>query len=516
MKICFKVFAALTAAGFMAVAPGCEGSVPDPDGMKPGEGGGSGEDISEYFYMKVTAAPADWEGDYLITYTDNSSIKVFNDWDDDKYGQSTVDLYNDMTSQGIPAETADRYRSIIRKEGAGYSIYVSGVGYIGYSGSGNSLLRNTSESPSAGTDIWKISSGEDIHIMPVNSNETSRRLMWNSSSPRFACYKGTVQEITLYKKNFSAGQEPDDPDDNPDEGNPDEGEEGGETEIPDGINEDGNKNGWLVNWEVPHADVALPEDVAYSRTVSETEGNSYAYVCETNDAGRLIVTHTFTNNGRKYRNYTLLFDKDKKAALWVAYAMHETVWGGDVGRKGSWKDDPAIPSGWQSPGVPSPYSRGHQIASGDRQCCTGANKQTFYHSNQAPQWQTRFNDGVWNQLEQRIQGEAPTGRDTIYVVTGPLYEAGYKTETDRAGDEVPVPTGYWKCVMKCSFNSSGEMTAASGTGYLFDRNGEYNNTSYSNFSTTIDEIESVTGFDLFANIPESLQDAAESGRSPLF
>ena len=63
--------------------------------------------------------------------------------------------------------------------------------------------------------------------------------------------------------------------------------EGGETEIPDGINEDGNKNGWLVNWEVPHADVALPEDVAYSRTVSETEGNSYAYVCETNDAGRL-------------------------------------------------------------------------------------------------------------------------------------------------------------------------------------------------------------------------------------
>ena len=60
------------------------------------------------------------------------------------------------------------------------------------------------------------------------------------------------------------------------------------------------------------------------------------------------------------------------------------------------------------------------------------------------------------------------------------------------------------------------MTAASGTGYLFDRNGEYSNTSYSNFSTTIDEIESVTGFDLFANIPESLQDAAESGRSPLF
>ena len=223
MKICFKVFAALTAAGFMAVAPGCEGSVPDPDGMKPGEGGGSGEDITEYFYTKVTAAPADWEGDYLITYTDNSSIKVFNDWDDDKYGQSTVDLYNDMTSQGIPAETADRYRSIIRKEGAGYSIYVSGVGYIGYSGSGNSLLRNTSESPSAGTNIWKISSGEDIHIMPVNSNETSRRLMWNSSSPRFACYKGTVQEITLYKKNFSAGQEPDDPDEFEDVDDEDEG-----------------------------------------------------------------------------------------------------------------------------------------------------------------------------------------------------------------------------------------------------------------------------------------------------
>lgn len=479
------------------------------DGEDSGEGNGEEEKPEEYFYTEVTSALEDWSGDYLITYSSGNTITVFNSWE--PYGQSTLDMHDFITPDGIPAEYGDPGKSVIARFGSGYSIYVSGVGYIGYTGSKNSLLRNETGQPSAETDVWEIYFDGTVHLCPASAS--GRELMWNNSAPRFACYQTNLEELTLYRRNVSdgnsgipgdGGQDPD-PEPDPDEGgdNP-----GGET------NQGGNTEGWLINWEVPHADVDISGN--WSRTASEKYGDSKAYICETDDPDRLIVTHTFTDGGKRYRNYTLLFDKSKKASLWVAYAMHKNIWSGDSGRNDAWTYDPAIPSDWQSTGCSSPYSKGHQIASNDRQRCVGANKQTFYYSNQTPQWQTRFNDGVWNTLENRIQNNAPTGRDTLYVVTGPIYGSGYKSISDKGRKQVPVPTGYWKCLMKCSFSSSGEMTSASGIGYLFEKNGEYSNTNYSNYSVTIDEIEALTGFDLYANIPEDLQTAAESRKTPLF
>ena len=266
--------------------------------------------------------------------------------------------------------------------------------------------------------------------------------------------------------------------------------------------------------EIPYAAVGMEEGVPYSRTVSEPYSGALAYVYDCEDEDRMIVTHTFTENGNRVRNYTLLFDRTKKASLWVAFGMHKSVWDGGSGRHDSWQDDPAIPSGWQSPGVGDPYSRGHQIASNDRQVNVTANKQTFYHSNQTPQWQNGFNGGIWNQLENAIQDNAPTGRDTMYVVTGPIFKDG-STVKDRNGETVPLPAAYWKCVMLCSFDSNGNMTDAEGIGYYFPQNSAYTG-KYYNYSTTIDEIEEICGFDLYANVPKELQDRAESNSSAIF
>lgn len=269
-----------------------------------------------------------------------------------------------------------------------------------------------------------------------------------------------------------------------------------------------------MNPEVPSASVSLPEGAPYSETVSESYSGALAYVYETENPDQLIVTHTFTEGGERYRNYTLLFDRTKKASLWVAFGMHKNVWDGNSGRNNSWKDDPAIPSDWQSRGCSLPYSRGHQIASGDRQVSVTANKQTFYHSNQAPQWQNGFNGGVWSSLENAIQGSAPTGRDTMYVVTGPVFEDGV-TIKDKEGITIPLPVAYWKCIMLCSFDSSGNMTGAKGIGYYFPGNESFSG-GYGQFATTIDEIEEICGFDLYANVPKELQDSAESVATELF
>ena len=257
--------------------------------------------------------------------------------------------------------------------------------------------------------------------------------------------------------------------------------------------------GYLDCYEVPAVNVS-----GSMSSGSETFGYRW-YKYNTTNSMQAVATHTFRDPGRTVRNYTVLLDGNKKAPLWCATAFHASEWADNgVGRNQSWKYDPAFPESWQQSGVSSPYSKGHLIASNYRQSYVSMNKQTFYYSNQAPQYQTQFNDGVWNQMENRIVSIAPSGRDTLYVVVGTLYEG-----TAKYSDGIQVPSHFYTCVMKCSFNTSGTMTAATGCAYLYT-NEAHPSSSYSNFATTIDAVEQRSGFDFFHNLPDNLETAAES------
>lgn len=268
--------------------------------------------------------------------------------------------------------------------------------------------------------------------------------------------------------------------------------------------------GYLANYEVPAVDFN-------GKVVSGNEltGRGYKwYRYMTTNPMQAVATHTYMESGKVIRNYTVLLDGDKKSPLWSACAMHSQMWpDNNVGRNDSWTEDPAFTGlgDWQNTGVSSPYSKGHLVASNDRQSSTEANKQTFYYSNQAPQYQTQFNDGVWNSLELAINANLPSGRDTLYVVTGVLYEG------NQYSGSVQIPSHFYKCVMKCSFNTSGAMTAAKGVAYLYS-NERHTDAKYydSEFVTTIDAVEQRAGFDFFANVPKTYQDAAESTKISLY
>ena len=286
---------------------------------------------------------------------------------------------------------------------------------------------------------------------------------------------------------------------------------------------------WLANYEMPATDATAlsSANISYSgnycnSTFAEKYGSTKACRYDCTNANRKVVTHTYSYNGKVVRNFSFLYDKDKKAALWVAYATSNS---GDfkdnnVGRDDAWEYDPAIAQSWQ-PNLSSSYSsagglsfdRGHQVASNDRQTTLEQNKQTFYYTNMTPQFGS-LNQGQWATLENKVQGVATvtTGRDTLYVVTGPLFEGTLSSTKDNDGAACTLPTGYWKCLMKCSFDSSGKMTAAVGCAYLFDTN----STNEPPTVVTIDAIESRTGFDFYTNVPESLQTAAEMQKYEFF
>jgi len=249
-------------------------------------------------------------------------------------------------------------------------------------------------------------------------------------------------------------------------------------------------------------------------TGTETFGNTSYYSYTTANSTQRVVTHTFSYNSSTQRNYTLLYDNTKHAALWVAFVMNSDSYPWIVARSDNWKADPGIPSAWQ-PNLDSgykesdTYSRGHQVASNDRRTTTDQTKQTTYFSNMTPQI-SGFNGGVWSSLEGDIQkiGNACTGSTMLFVVTGPVFGSGYGTTQDKNGMNCAVPTQYFKCIMKVTY-SGNTPSAAVGAAYLLDHQ---NGATRQNVS--IDYIEQLTGFNLFAHVPTDLQNSAEAEVHP--
>ena len=265
---------------------------------------------------------------------------------------------------------------------------------------------------------------------------------------------------------------------------------------------------YLDNYEIPAVTV-----LTYS-TGKETQGGTPYYSYTTSNSNQMVVSHTFEYGGNTLHNFSLLYDKTKKAALWVAFAMHHDIYPWLEDRYDSWKPDPGIPSTWQpnlssAYNESSTYSRGHQVASNDRRTTEYQTKQTTYYSNMTPQI-SGFNGGVWATLEGDIQkiGNATTGNDMLYVVTGPIFGSGYGTTDDKYGTACAVPTQYFKCIMKVTL-SGGVPVSATGAAYLMDHK-----SGATRQNVSIDYIEDLTGFDFFANIPKSIQDGAEDDVHP--
>ena len=257
-------------------------------------------------------------------------------------------------------------------------------------------------------------------------------------------------------------------------------------------------------------------------TTGSNDRDDHWYRYNTTSNTRQIAIHTYTHpsSHEETMNYVVLYDGSNYAPLWTAHTMNQSLWPDNgVGRYDDWTNDPAISLTQQS-GLDNAstvgYSRGHLVASEYRQTTVKQNKQTFYYSNQAPQWQNGFNGGVWNALENRVRAAAPTESTMMYVVTGVLYEYDGSPTTLKSGSlNVPIPTHFYKCIMQCTFNGT-TVTSAKGIAFVYTNQSHSNATSYygtdgsESFVTSIDAIEQRAGFDFFAKVPDNLEAAAEA------
>ena len=153
--------------------------------------GGSGT----VYYEKVTTAPADWSGEYLmVCESENKALSAISNTST-KYG-----IGSDVSISGGKIESTtivDAYKVTIAKatnSGTGYTLDLSGS-YLAWT-SGNSLNASSSESDNS---RWTITAGATSgNWIIANVADSAREIWYNTGSPRFACYTGKNESTSGY------------------------------------------------------------------------------------------------------------------------------------------------------------------------------------------------------------------------------------------------------------------------------------------------------------------------------
>ena len=77
--------------------------------------------------------------------------------------------------------------------------YTNSPSYLSWS-SGNTLIANNSITQNSS---WVVTFDSDGNATIKNAKDNARKLQWNASSPRFACYTSSQTAVQLYKKGSS-------------------------------------------------------------------------------------------------------------------------------------------------------------------------------------------------------------------------------------------------------------------------------------------------------------------------
>ena len=230
----------------------------------------------------------------------------------------------------------------------------------------------------------------------------------------------------------------------------------------------------------------------------------------------------FRVNGRLARNYTVCYSAEHHCPVWVAAPRHDCYEHG-ANRTNAYRQDPDIPSSIQyySKDTGGGCNKGHMLGSAERKVTSAVNRQVFYYTNIAPQYSSNFNTGggAWNNLEAFVDGQVC--KDTTYVVIGTYF----KPFTDAYGkscspatisfggrSDVTRPSMFYYLILRSKSGTTGksvydlsasELKCAA---FVLRHNMEKGHTPQAKDMMSVSEIEEMTGFTFFANVPNAPKD----------
>ncbi len=201
--------------------------------------------------------------------------------------------------------------------------------------------------------------------------------------------------------------------------------------------------------------------------------------------------------------FVLCHDANRKVPAWTAYELTPAQLEQPARSRPSRFHSDAI---LQSPGATnadytrSGFHRGHLVPARD----LANSPQTFVLSNAAPQ-NPSLNMGRWRQLENTVRMLAASS-DALYIVTGTLFQA---PQPQTIGpNQVGVPTHFYKAIL--AVQGSRKIMFA-----VILPNSAHLRQPISHFAASVDEIETLTGLDLFPTLPIVDQQSLEATATPL-
>ena len=245
------------------------------------------------------------------------------------------------------------------------------------------------------------------------------------------------------------------------------------------------------------------KDLAQQVTRNARQRNSKKDYVNNYDEKELLIVKD--SRGREstilYRTgYVTSYNSDTRIPNWVGWVLTDEHTSGKNKRDNIpfHEDyDVSAPRATHFDYMRSGYDRGHMCPAGDNKWDAKAIEETFLMTNICPQ-DGGLNRGDWNDLEIKCRNWAQK-MGKIYIICGPiLYNQRHKM---IAKGKITVPEAFFKVVL-CL-----EGTPKS-IGFIYKN--QSGNRSLSSYTNSIDEVERITGYDFFSNLPDDIETEVES------
>ncbi|MCM1337606.1 MAG: DNA/RNA non-specific endonuclease [Candidatus Amulumruptor caecigallinarius] len=245
--------------------------------------------------------------------------------------------------------------------------------------------------------------------------------------------------------------------------------------------------------------LAVAIGIAWSARTCLNDGPNFNGQLDSDAMTRVMMPSDIPSQIKEYEGYTLSFNKDTHLPNWVAWELTAEEARGKGKRNGSFSTDPSVdgcatPDDYKHTG----FDRGHMAPAGDMKWSQQAMTECFYMTNMCPQVKS-LNSGAWNTLEQKCRQRAEAD-SIVYIVTGPV--PGDTPLAHIGRTHVEVPARFFKVVVSPYANPP------QGIGFLMPN--AYVEGGVQHCAVTIDSVESLTGYDFFAALPDSIETVLES------